>query len=101
MIYTGRQVHAEEAHRIGLVNAVHPLDQLMPAAQRDGGSHRQEQPGRGPRVQEPDWLGFTGDQAAGLAAEVASFGAAFAAPDRSEGMRAFVEKRAAEFAGEH
>ena len=32
MIYTGRQVHAEEAHRIGLVNAVHPLDQLMPAA---------------------------------------------------------------------
>ena len=32
MIYTGRQVHAEEAHRIGLVNAVHPLDQLISAA---------------------------------------------------------------------
>ena len=28
MIYTGRQVDAEEALRIGLVNAVHPLDQL-------------------------------------------------------------------------
>src|SRR5918997_1463163 len=32
MIYTGRQVHADEALRIGLVNAVHPLDRLMPAA---------------------------------------------------------------------
>ena len=32
MIYTGRQVPADEAHRIGLVNAVHPLDKLMPAA---------------------------------------------------------------------
>jgi enoyl-CoA hydratase/carnithine racemase len=44
-------------------------------------------------------LTFTGDPAAGLAAEVASFGAAFAAADRSEGMRAFVEKRTADFAG--
>ena len=43
---------------------------------------------------------FTGDQAAGLAAEVASFGAAFAVPDQSEGMRAFVEKRSADFAGD-
>jgi enoyl-CoA hydratase/carnithine racemase len=45
-------------------------------------------------------LAFTGDPAAGLAAEVASFGAAFAAADRSEGMRAFVEKRTAEFSGD-
>ena len=45
-------------------------------------------------------LAFTGDQGAGLAAEVASFGAAFATPDRREGMRAFVEKRAADFAND-
>ena len=45
-------------------------------------------------------LSFTGDPAAGLAAEVASFGAAFAASDRSEGMRAFVEKRTADFAND-
>src|SRR3954454_25294481 len=31
MIYTGRQVDAEEAHRIGLVNAVYPLEHLMSA----------------------------------------------------------------------
>ena len=45
-------------------------------------------------------LAFTGDPAAGLASEVASFGAAFATADRSEGMRAFVEKRTADFASD-
>ncbi|MBA3449587.1 MAG: enoyl-CoA hydratase/isomerase family protein, partial [Chloroflexia bacterium] len=32
MIYTGRHVHAEEALRIGLVNAVHPIEDLAAAA---------------------------------------------------------------------
>jgi enoyl-CoA hydratase/carnithine racemase len=43
-------------------------------------------------------LSFSSDPAAGLAAEVASFGAAFAEEARSEGMRAFIEKRPAAFA---
>jgi enoyl-CoA hydratase len=98
MIYTGRQVHAEEAYRIGLVNAVHPLDQLMPAAQEMAARIARNSPAAVRASKTLIGLVFSGDQAAGLAAEVASFGAAFAAPDRSEGMRAFVEKRAAVFA---
>jgi len=100
MIYTGRHVHAEEAQRIGLVNAVHPLDQLMAAAREMAGRIARNSPAaiRASKSLMP--LAFTGNPAAGLAAEVASFGAAFAAADRSEGMRAFVEKRTADFAGD-
>lgn len=32
LIYTGRNIKAAEAYRIGLVNAVYPLEELMPAA---------------------------------------------------------------------
>jgi enoyl-CoA hydratase/carnithine racemase len=100
MIYTGRQVDAAEALRTGLVNAVHPLDRLMPAAQEMAAVMARNSPAAVRAAKNLIALSFTGDPAAGLAAEVASFGAAFAAPDRSEGMRAFVEKRAADFAAD-
>jgi enoyl-CoA hydratase len=91
-------VHADEAHRIGLVNAVHPLDRLMPAAREMAAQIARNSPAAVRAAKSLMALAFTGDPAAGLAAEVASFGAAFAALDRSEGMRAFVEKRTADFA---
>jgi enoyl-CoA hydratase len=100
MIYTGRQVHAEEAHRIGLVNAVYPLDQLMAAARAMAAQIARNSPAAVRAAKNLIGLVFAGDQAAGLAAEMAGFGAAFASPERSEGMRAFVEKRAADFAGD-
>ena len=100
MIFTGRQVDAAEAQRSGLVNAVHPLDQLMPAAQEMAARIARNSPAAVRAAKTLVALSITGDPAAGLAAEVASFGAAFAASDRSEGMRAFVEKRAADFAGD-
>ena len=34
MIYTARNIKADEAYRIGLVNAVYPQEELMPAAKR-------------------------------------------------------------------
>jgi enoyl-CoA hydratase len=100
MIYTGRHVHAEEAQRIGLVNAVHPLDELMAAAREMAVGIARNSPAAVRAAKSLIALAFAGDPAAGLAAEVASFGAAFAAADRSEGMRAFIEKRLAEFAGD-
>ena len=100
MIYTGRQVQADEAHRIGLVNAVHPLDRLMSAAREMAADIASKSPSALRASKSLIALTFTGDPAAGLAAEVASFGAAFGTPDRSEGMRAFVEKRAAIFTSE-
>ena len=100
MIYTGRHVHAEEALRIGLVNAVHPLDQLMVSAREMAAHIVRNSPAAVRAAKSLMALAFTGDPAAGLAAEVASFGVAFAMADRAEGMRAFVEKRSADFAGD-
>ena len=37
MIYAATNVKAEEAYRIGLVNAVYPLEELMPAAKKLAG----------------------------------------------------------------
>ena len=32
MVYTARNIKADEAYRIGLVNNVYPIEELMPAA---------------------------------------------------------------------
>jgi enoyl-CoA hydratase len=100
MIYSGRQVDAQEALRIGLVNAVHPLDQLMAAARELATQITTNSPVAVRAAKRLMALAYAGDPGAGLAAEVAAFAAAFAAPDRREGMRAFIEKRAALFSGE-
>ena len=34
MIYTARNIKADEAYRIGLVNAVYPQDELLDAAKK-------------------------------------------------------------------
>ena len=34
LIYTAKNIKADEAYRIGLVNAVYPLEELMPAAEK-------------------------------------------------------------------
>ncbi|MDO5575372.1 MAG: enoyl-CoA hydratase-related protein, partial [bacterium] len=34
MIYSARNIKADEAYRIGLVNAVYPIEELMPAAEK-------------------------------------------------------------------
>ena len=97
LIYSGASVDADEALRIGLVNAVTEPDALMPrvralAAQIAGhaplaveAAKQTVAPGvpRGP------------DEAlaVALAVERDRFGALFATEDQKEGMKAFVEKR--------
>lgn len=97
MILTGRHVHADEALRIGLVNAVHPLADLMPAAREMASRIAKNSPLAVRAAKQLMGLAFAGDPGAGLAAEVNAFGAAFSTPDQREGMAAFVEKRPANF----
>jgi enoyl-CoA hydratase len=97
MILTGRHVHADEALRIGLVNAVYPLAELMPAAREMAEKIAHNSPHAVRAAKQLMAQAFAGDLGAGLATEAAMFGAAFATTDQTEGMRAFLEKRSPEF----
>ena len=98
MIYSGRHVLAAEALRIGLVNAVHPVDQLHSAARELAEKIAANSPTAVQAAKRLISLAILADQGAGLAAEVASFGGSFSHPDRREGMEAFIAKRPASFA---
>ena len=99
LLFTGKQIDAAEAYRIGLVNAVVPADQLMAVAK--------------------EWVktilscgqvsvqlckaavneGMDMDFESGQAYESEVFGLCFATEDQKEGMAAFLEKRKAKFVG--
>jgi enoyl-CoA hydratase len=94
LIYLGRVIDAGEALRIGLVDRVVAADQLMPEAARLAA----ELAGRAPVAlrQAKRLVGAAAQAviAAALAHEVDAFATTFASEDRSEGLRAFLEKRA-------
>ena len=97
VILTGRRVGADEALRIGLVNAVHPADRLLPEAMILAERIAAASPRAVRAAKRLLALAFAGDPGAGLATELNQFAASFGTPDQREGMRAFVEKRAARF----
>jgi enoyl-CoA hydratase len=97
LIFTGRRVKAEEALRIGLVNAVYPLDQLMEAATKLADSIAANSPIAVRSAKQLIRLAFNGQTIDGLASEASAFGESFTTNDQKEGMAAFVEKRAAIF----
>jgi enoyl-CoA hydratase len=98
MIFTGRRVAADEALRIGLVNAIHPLDRLLDEAAAMASRIAANSPAAVRAAKRLLSLAYGRDQAVGLETERAAFAAAFEGHDQREGMRAFIEKRAAEFA---
>ena len=99
LILTGRRVAADEALRIGLVNAVHPADRLLPEATALARSIAANSPRAVSAAKRAMSLAF-GTPDNGLAAELALFDQSFGTADQREGMRAFVEKRPATFGGE-
>lgn len=99
LIFTGRRVDAEEALRIGLVNAIHPVSDLVPKAIELARLIAANSP---QSVQSAKRLiahtrGSTYRD--GLAEELSAFASAFGTPDQREGMTAFVEKRKPVFTG--
>jgi len=94
LIYLGRVIDAAEALRIGLVDRVVAADALLPEATKLAG----ELAGRAPVALRAAkrLVGAAGrsDLASGLAREIDAFSATFASEDRTEGLRAFLEKRA-------
>jgi len=92
LIFTGRQVRADEALAIGLVDKVVPAEQVYAEARAWA-----ERLTRGPALalraaKEAVDSGLETDLETGLAIERALFAGLFATQDRETGMRSFVEE---------
>jgi enoyl-CoA hydratase len=97
LIFTGRVVGAEEALRIGLVNAVH--DPVLDRARETAALLASKSPVALRVMKRLANRALGGDHAANLAAEGETFGELFSSDDAKEGMTAFVEKREPVFKG--
>ena len=93
LIYTARNIKADEAFRIGLVNAIYPQEELMPAAKKMAAAIAQNAPiaVRACKKAINDGLDAKMDDA--IVIEEKLFGSCFATHDQVEGMSAFLEKR--------
>ncbi|RGY98759.1 enoyl-CoA hydratase-related protein [Clostridium sp. AM58-1XD] len=93
MIYTARNIKADEALRIGLVNAVYTQEELLPAAKKMAAGIAKNAPiaVRNCKKAINDGLQVDMDQA--LVIEEKLFGDCFESHDQKEGMSAFLEKR--------
>jgi enoyl-CoA hydratase len=97
LIFTGRVVDADEALRIGLVNAVH--DPVLDKAREIAGLLAAKSPIALKLMKELANRALGGDHAANLDAEGDTFGELFSSEDAKEGLTAFVEKREPVFRG--
>ena len=96
---TGDQIGAQEALRIGLVDAVWPHAELMTKVKELALRIAANGPLAVAEVKRLVHVGQSVSLEAALALEQQSFGLLFGTADQKEGMAAFVEKRKAEFKG--
>jgi enoyl-CoA hydratase len=97
LIFTGRVIDANEALRIGLVNAVH--DPVLDKARETAGLLASKSPIALRAMKQLANRSLGGDHDANLSSESETFGELFASNDAKEGMTAFVEKREPVFRG--
>lgn len=100
MIYTGKAIRADEALRIGLVNAVYPREELMTAAQTMAGKSCAMAPIAIKYAKQCINAEYDLDADDAIAFENKMFGQCFATKDQKEGMTAFLTKRPAQFINE-
>jgi enoyl-CoA hydratase len=99
MMLSGEPVPAAEAYRMGLVNAVVPQAELLAYSRAWLAKVLANAPIAIALVMDTVDAGLDGALDAGLRFEATAFAAAAATEDRTEGTRAFLEKRRAIFAG--
>jgi enoyl-CoA hydratase len=99
MIFTGDFVKADEALRIGLVDAVYPGEELMNEAIKLAGKICTKGPLAVKAAKQAINLAMDTDLKNGLQYEAEAFGAVCATEDKNEGTGAFLEKREAKFRG--
>ena len=93
MIYGARNIKAEEAYRIGLVNNVYPAEELMPAAKKLASTIARNAPIAVRNCKRAINKGIQVDMDQAIVIEEKLFGSCFETCDQKEGMNAFLEKR--------
>ena len=93
MIYTARNIMADEAFRVGLVNAVYTQEELLPAAEKMAGQIAMNAPIAVRACKKAVNDGLQVDMDKAIVVEEKLFGSCFETHDQKEGMGAFLEKR--------
>ncbi len=96
MIYSASNIKAAEAYRVGLVNAVYPLEELMPAAKKLANKIASNAPIAVRNCKRAITQGYMSDMPHAAEVEEKWFGECFETEDQREGMAAFLEKRKVE-----
>ncbi len=96
MIYGARNIKADEAYRIGLVNSVYPIEELMPAAKKLASTIARNAPIAVRNCKRAINEGLQVDMDQAIVIEEKLFGDCFESYDQREGMTAFLEKRKVE-----
>jgi enoyl-CoA hydratase/carnithine racemase len=98
-ILAGEMISAQEAHRVGLVNEVTAIADLIPRAEAIAAKIIANAPLAVQYAMEAVNKGMEMTLAEGLFLEASLFGVCCATEDKKEGTTAFLEKRAANFKG--
>ena len=92
LIYTGRNIKADEALRIGLVNAVYTQEELMPAAEKMAAGIAKNAPIAVRNCKKAISEGLDVDMDQAIVIEEKLFGDCFETEDQKYGMAFFLDK---------
>lgn len=92
MIYSARNIKADRAYAIGLVNALYPAEELMAAATKMANGIAKNAPIAVANAKRAINDGLQTDIDSGLAIEVKEFADCFNSEDQTYGMTCFLEK---------
>ncbi len=93
LIYTAKNIKADEAYRIGLVNAVYPQEELLAAAEKMAGQIAANAPIAVRACKKAINDGLQTDIDNALVIEEKLFGSCFESYDQKEGMANFLRKK--------
>lgn len=96
IIYGAVNIKADEAYRLGLVNSVYPLEELLPAAKKLAAKIAENAPIAVRACKQAINEGLDLDMDQAIVLEEKLFGSCFETEDQREGMQAFLEKRKVE-----
>jgi enoyl-CoA hydratase len=97
LVTTGKQIAAEEAHKIGLANHIVSQDELMDTCKKIAQQILKNGPNAIAQSLSCIYAGYGKSISEGMKEEVNAFANLFETDETKEGLTAFVEKRKANF----